>query len=266
MNISDLKNYKKSEDPPLVVLTAYTAPMARIISPLVDLLLVGDSVGTALYGMPGTRGVTLDMMQAHGKAVCRVTEGTNVIIDMPFGSYDDPESALENAQFLLNDTGAGAVKLEGGISIAPVIETLTNADIPVIGHVGLQPQSEMEGFKAKGRNSEDAEKILADAVAVQKSGAIALVIEAVFEPLARKITEDVSIPTIGIGASPECDGQVLVSDDMLGLCGDFSPRFVKRYADLESHITSAVTCYANEVRDRLFPDDKHVYKKRQNTK
>lgn len=266
MKILDLKNYKKFEDQPLVVLTAYTAPMARILSPFVDLLLVGDSVGTTLYGMQTTREVTLEMMRAHGKAVCRAVEGTKVIIDMPFGSYDNPESALINAQFLLKETGAAAVKLEGGTAIAPVIQKLTNSGIAVIGHVGLQPQSVTDGYKTKGREDEDAAQIIADALAVQESGALALVIEAVVEPLARQISEKLSIPCIGIGASAACDGQVLVSDDMLGFCGDALPRFVKRYADLEKHISAAASTYAHEVQERSFPSEIHIYKKLRNAK
>ena len=266
MKIHDLKTYSKQHDLPLVVLTAYTAPMSRILQPFVDFLLVGDSLGMVLYGMNNTREVTLELMKAHGKAVCKAgcqaTREVDVIIDMPFGTYTDADSALNNARTLIDATGAAAVKLEGGVEIAPIIQKLTHSDIDVIGHIGLQPQSVTSDFKAKGRQEDEAAQILADAHAVQESGAMAVVIEAVMEPLARQITQEVTIPTIGIGASPACDGQVLVSEDMLGYGQGPSPRFVKKYADLESQIAAAAGEYADEVRSRIFPSEKHLYKAR----
>lgn len=247
---------------PLVCLTAYTTPTARLLDPVCDLLLVGDSLGMVVYGLPSTVPVTLEMMAAHGAAVVRGASKALVVVDMPFGSYQaDPGSAFKNAARLMAETGCAAVKLEGGVVMAETIAFLTTRGIPVLGHVGLQPQSvnTYGGYGARGRAEADAERIVADAQAVARAGAFAMVVEGVVEPLARRITEAVPVPTIGIGASAACDGQILVSDDAFGLFGDFVPRFVKRYADLAGSITAAAAAYAEEVRARRFPGPEHTY-------
>jgi 3-methyl-2-oxobutanoate hydroxymethyltransferase len=248
---------------PLVCLTAYTAPMARLLDPVCDLLLVGDSLGMVVYGLPSTVPVTLDLMAAHGAAVVRNAAKALVVVDMPFGSYQEsPGSAFRNAARLMAETGCAAVKLEGGAVMAETIAFLTARGIPVLGHVGLQPQSvnTYGGYGARGRAEAEAARILADAEAVARAGAFAMVVEGVVEPLARRITEAVPVPTIGIGASAACDGQILVSEDALGLFTEFVPRFVKRYADLAGTITAAAGAYAEEVRARRFPGPEHVYR------
>ncbi len=245
---------------PIVSLTAYSAPMARFFDPYVDFLLVGDSLGMVLYGMETTLPVTLDMMIAHGQAVMRGSSKSPVVIDMPFGSYQSsPGEAFQASARVMKETGAAGVKLEGGIEMAETISFLTSRGVPVMGHVGLKPQSvQMDGgYRTQGRRSSEAEKIFADAQAVAEAGAIMMVIEGTTEPLARRISENVAIPTIGIGASPACDGQILVSEDLLGLFTDFTPKFVKRYADLGPLIESAVERYAEEVKARAFPGPEH---------
>jgi 3-methyl-2-oxobutanoate hydroxymethyltransferase len=247
---------------PIVVLTAYTTPMARLLDAEVDILLVGDSLGMVLYGLPSTLGVTLDTMIAHGAAVVRGASHACVVVDMPFGSYQEsPEQAFRNCARVLAETGAQAVKLEGGAVLAPTIRFLVERGIPVMGHVGLLPQSVnvAGGFRAHGRVEAEAEGILADAKAVAEAGAFSMVVEGVVEALGRKITEAVAIPTIGIGASAACDGQVLVSDDLLGLFNDFRPRFVKRYADLGAAVREAAAAYASDVRARRFPGPEHCF-------
>lgn len=258
---SDFKSAKHG-DRPLVCLTAYTAPVAKAVDPHCDILLVGDSVAMTVYGMETTRGATMDMMAAHGRAVVNATTHACIVIDMPFGSYEgNDEDAQKNAQRLIRETGGQAVKLEGGRNIASRIQTLVGAGIPVMGHVGLTPQQfeRAADFKVQGRNEEGARKILDDAKAVEGAGAFALVIEGVPEILATEITRAVSIPTIGIGASPACDGQILVCDDMLGLNTGHVPKFVKIYADLGSAIGAAAESYAADVRARRFPTPNHVY-------
>ncbi len=247
---------------PLVCLTAYTTPMARLLDPIADLLLVGDSLGMVLYGLPSTLPVTLDMMIAHGAAVMRGAADSCVIIDLPFGSYQEsPEQAFRSSARVMAETGCAGVKLEGGEVMAETVRFLVERGVPVLGHVGLQPQSVnlLGGFRAQGRKADEAARILADARAVAEAGAFALVVEGTTEPLARAVTEAVAIPTIGIGASPACDGQVLVIDDMLGMFTDFKPRFVKRYADLAAVITAAAAAYAEDVRARRFPAPEHCY-------
>ncbi|MDX1974083.1 MAG: 3-methyl-2-oxobutanoate hydroxymethyltransferase [Rickettsiales bacterium] len=243
---------------PLVVLTAYTAPIARVIDPYVDILLVGDSLGMVVYGMPTTRGVTLDMMIAHGRAVVTHSAHALVVVDLPFGSYEaSPQQALDHAKRLLAETGAQAVKLEGGQSMETTIRLLVKEGIAVMGHVGLLPQSvtDPSGFRTKGKTPEEARQILEDALAVERAGAFAMVIEATKEEVARQITETVKIPTIGIGASPACDGQVLVIDDVLGFT-EHAPKFVKRYADLAHQLRDVAQSYANDVRGHIFPPPK----------
>ena len=247
---------------PLVMLTAYTMRMAQLLDPHCDLLLVGDSLGQVIYGLPSTVPVTLDMMCNHGAAVVRGSWHAMVAVDMPFGSYEgSPEQAFASAARVLKDTGCAAVKLEGGEAIAPTIDFLSKRGIPVIGHVGLTPQAvnQLGGYGARGRGEAEAARILADAQAVADAGAFCIVVEGVLESLADEVTRGVPIPTIGIGASAQCDGQVLVTEDMLGMF-ERTPRFVKRYDDLAARITAAVTNYAAEVRGRAFPTEAETYR------
>lgn len=247
---------------PIVCLTAYTAPVARLLDPHVDILLVGDSLGMVVYGLDSTLPVTLDMMIAHGAAVVRASERACVVVDLPFGSYQESkEAAFRASARVMAETGAQAVKLEGGLEMAETVAFLTARGIPVMGHVGLTPQSvnTLGGYKAVGRDAEAAERIATDARAIAEAGAFTLVIEGTMEQLARRITEEVAIPTIGIGGSPACDGQVLVTDDMLGLFGAFQPKFVKRYANLGEAVGEAAAIYAAEVRSRAFPGPEHCF-------
>jgi len=246
---------------PLVMLTAYTVRTAQLLDPHCDLLLVGDSLGQVVYGLPSTVPVTLDMMAAHGAAVVRGSYHAVVVIDMPFGSYEaSPEKAFESAAWLLKQTGAAAVKMEGGSAMAPAVRFLSERGIPVMGHVGLTPQAvnTLGGYGARGRSEAEAAKIVADAAAIADAGAFAIVIEGVVEPIAVDITKRVTCPTIGIGASAQCDGQVLVAEDMLGLF-DRVPRFVKRFEDLAGRISAAAETYASEVRARTFPGVEQIY-------
>ena len=246
---------------PIVSLTAYTARQAQLLDAHCDLLLVGDSLGQVIYGLPSSVPVTLDMMAAHGAAVVRGSYHSVVIIDMPFGSYEgSPEQAFESAAYLLKETGAAGVKLEGGVAMAETIAFLSARGIPVCAHIGLTPQAvnALGGYGPRGRDEAEAAKIMADAHAVAAAGCFALVIEGVVEPLAAKITAAVPCPTIGIGASAACDGQVLVTDDLLGMF-ERTPRFVKRYADVASTISQAAADYAAEVRARSFPTVDQIY-------
>jgi 3-methyl-2-oxobutanoate hydroxymethyltransferase len=247
---------------PLVCLTAATAPLARLLDPVCDLLLVGDSLGMVLYGLASTLPVDLDTMLRHGRTVAAAADQALVAVDMPFGSYQEgPRQAFRNAARLLAGTGCAAVKLEGGRAMAETVAFLVARGVPVLGHVGLQPQSvhALGGYAARGRATEEAEAILADAKAVAEAGAFALVVEGVVEPLAREITGAVAVPTIGIGASPACDGQILVAEDMLGLLEGRQPRFVRRYADLAGAVRAAASAYAEDVRARRFPGPEHLY-------
>ena len=246
---------------PIVMLTAYTARMAQLLDKHCDLLLVGDSLGQVIYGLDTTVKVTLEMMIAHGAAVVRGSYRSVVVVDMPFGSYEaSPAQAFESAARVMKETGAAAVKLEGGAAMAETIGFLAQRGIPVVGHVGLTPQAVnvLGGYGARGRRPGEADKILADARAVCAAGAFALVVEGVVEPLARAITEAVACPTIGIGASVACDGQVLVVDDMLGMF-ERVPRFVERFDDLAVRIDAAAARYAEAVRTRHFPTEKQLY-------
>ena len=246
---------------PLVMLTAYTVRMAQLLDPHCDLLLVGDSLGQVIYGLPSTVPVSLDMMCAHGAAVVRGSYHSVVVVDMPFGSYEaSPEKAFESAARILKETGCAAVKLEGGQAMAPTIRFLTERGIPVMAHVGLTPQAvnALGGYGARGRSDAEKDKILADAHAVADAGAFAVVAEGVLEPIAIAMTQAVNIPVIGIGASAQCDGQVLVTEDMLGLF-DRVPRFVKRFADMAGFVDAAVQDYATGVRDRSFPTADQTY-------
>jgi 3-methyl-2-oxobutanoate hydroxymethyltransferase len=246
---------------PIVCLTSYHAHTARILDQHCDVILVGDSLGMVMHGLETTIPVTLDMMILQGRAVMRGSKRALVVVDMPFGSYEaSKEQAFLNAVRVLKETGCGAIKVEGGKRMAETIAFLVERGVPVMGHVGLTPQAIniIGSFRAQGREESDWGRFEEDALAVAEAGAFSMVIEAVAEPLARKLTETVRIPTIGIGASPACDGQVLVLEDMLGLSPRV-PKFVKRYGDLGPGIEKAVADYATEVRARTFPGPAHVY-------
>ena len=245
---------------PVVCLTAYTARMAEILDPHCDLLLVGDSVGSVIHGQPFTVGVTLDMMILHGQAVMRGAPKACVIVDMPFGSYEESkEQAFRNCAQVMQETGCSGIKLEGGVEMAPTIEFLVSRGIPVMGHIGLQPQSvNVSGYAAKGTTHDEWATIIEDAKAVEAAGAFAVVLEAVAGELANKITAETGIVTIGIGASAQCDGQILVTEDLLGLF-ERTPSFVKRYAEMGELIESAVKDYADDVKTRRYPGKDHTY-------
>ena len=251
---------RKGQDP-LVVLTAYTTPMARLVDAHCDMALVGDSLGMVLHGMPSTLGVTLEMMILHGRAVVRGLTRAMPVVDMPFGSYEEsPAQAYHNAARLMVETGAPAVKLEGGTHMAETIAFLTRRGVPVMAHIGLTPQSvnTLGGYKVVGRQDE-AESVMADATAIAAAGAFAVVLEKVPVGLAARITQSLTIPTIGIGAGAQCDGQVLVVDDMLGMFTDFRPKFVKRYAELGAAADDAIATFAADVRARRFPGPEHGF-------
>lgn len=252
---------KRKDEAPLVCLTAYTTPMAKLVDAHCDIVLVGDSLGMVLYGLPSTLGVTLEMMIAHGQAVRRGIKHALMVVDLPFGSYEEsPQQAFRTAARVMTETGCAAVKLEGGQSMAETIAFLTARGIPVMAHVGLIPQAVnvFGGYAVQGRG-EDSQKVLEDAVAVSQAGAFAVVLEKIPESLADSITRELVVPTIGIGASSACDGQILVVDDMLGIFADFHPKFVKRYAQLGAETDKAIAAYAADVRARKFPAAEHVF-------
>lgn len=246
---------------PVVMLTAYTARTAQLLDAQCDMLLVGDSLAQVIYGLPSTIPVTLEMMCNHGAAVVRGSYHSVVVVDMPFGSYEaSPQIAYENAARILKETGAAAVKLEGGEVMAETVRFLVDRGIPVIGHVGLTPQAinVLGGYAARGRSDAEAKKIVGDAIALDQAGAFAIVLEGVLEPIAIEVTEAVGAITIGIGASARCDGQVLVTEDMLGMF-ERTARFVKRYHNISENIEQAATSYANDVRNRSFPGPEQLY-------
>jgi len=258
---------KNKERDPYVCLTAYTAPMVAAADPYCDLLLVGDSVSMVLYGKDSTQGASMPMMIAHGQAVVKHAKNALVVVDMPFGSYEESDNwALKCASVIMDKTGCDAVKLEGGEAMATRIQTLTEHDIPVMAHIGLLPQSVSSpgGYRVQGRKEEAARQLMRDAQAVSEAGAFCVVIEAVPEPLAAAITESCAIPTIGIGASSACDGQILVSEDMLGLSLGTPPKFVKPYANLSRQIDTAIQAYAAEVKARACPAEENIYQDKQN--
>ncbi|MFT6580911.1 MAG: 3-methyl-2-oxobutanoate hydroxymethyltransferase [Alphaproteobacteria bacterium] len=260
MSIPDIRARKGGS--PLVCLTAYTAPIASILDSRVDVLLVGDSLGMVIYGMDDTLAVTLDMMIAHGKAVTRAARTAFIVVDLPFGSYEaSPEQAFHSAARVMAETSCQAVKLEGGVEMADTIKFLSQRGIPVMAHIGLMPQSvnATGGFRAQGLSAETATQIEKDGHAIAEAGAFSVVIEGTAEPVARRLTEQLDIPTIGIGASPACDGQILVTDDVIGLFSDFKPRFVKRYAAIGDAIAEAADAYGEEVGARRFPSLEHCY-------
>jgi 3-methyl-2-oxobutanoate hydroxymethyltransferase len=251
-------------DEPVVMLTAYTARQAQLLDPHCDILLVGDSLGQVIYGLPSSVPVTLDMMIAHGAAVVRGSYHAVVIVDMPFGSYEaSPEQAFANAARVLKETGAAGIKLEGGEAMAETVSFLVKRGIPVIGHVGLTPQAVnvLGGYNARGRSEAEAAKIVSDAVALDAAGAFAVVVEGVVEPIAVDVTRAIGAIAIGIGGSAQCDGQVLVAEDMLGMF-ERVPRFVKRYADVAGTISEAAAAYAADVRARTFPGPEQTYQPR----
>lgn len=259
VTVPDIRARKAKE--PVVCLTCYHAHTARLLDSHVDLMLVGDSLGNVMHGLETTIPVTLEMMIVAGKAVMRGSSHALVVVDMPFGTYEEsPQIAFRNAVQVMKETGCQAVKMEGGTRIAETVHYLTERGIPVMGHIGLTPQmfNVMGGFKTQGRTEAEWPAIEADAQAIAGAGAFAVVLEGMAEALATKITRQISIPTIGIGASAECDGQILVMEDMLGLNPN-PPKFVRQYANLGPEIEAAVTAYAADVRARVFPGKENVY-------
>ncbi|MFP6734403.1 MAG: 3-methyl-2-oxobutanoate hydroxymethyltransferase [Rhodospirillales bacterium] len=263
ISVPDIAARKGGE--PVVCLTAYTAPMAKILDPHVDMLLIGDSMGMVLYGMPSTLGVTLEMAINHAAAVVRGSRRACIIVDMPFATYEEsPELAFRNCARVLSETGCAGIKLEGGEEMADTVRFLVERGIPVQGHVGLMPQSvnAAGGYRVQGKNPEEAAKIKADARAISDAGAFSIVIEGTVEDVAAEITGEIAALTIGIGASPACDGQVLVTEDAIGLFTDFTPKFVKKYADVGAEIGRAAAEYSAEVKSRAFPAAEHCYGKK----
>ena len=252
------KILKKKGKKPITCLTAYSKPIAEILDRHCDMILVGDSVSMALYGMKTTREINLDTMILHGKAVKKFTKKSLVIFDMPYKTYLNKTEAYKNAKKVIKTTNCDAVKLEGGIKIIDIVKHLVKKGIPVMGHIGLLPQY-TDTYKVKGKKLSEKKNIIGDAIALNKAGAFAIVIECVVESLAKKITNSISIPTIGIGASKYCDGQVLVTDDMIGL-SNFLPKFVKKYSNSRLYVENAVKNYCADVKRRRFPFSKNVYK------
>jgi len=258
--VSKMRARKGGE--PIVCLTAYTAPIAHLLDSVVDLILVGDSAAMVVHGHETTLPISLDLMIAHAQAVVRASSRALVVLDLPFGSYEaSPEAAFASAARAMKEAGVGGVKLEGGRRMAPTIEFLTSRGIPVVGHVGLLPQAvQATGYRTAGRSRDEWASVIDDAKAVADAGACAVVLEGMAEPLAAEITKLVRIPTIGIGASPHCDGQILVTEDLLGLSvSGRVPSFVRQYADLNKVIAEAVASYAADVKARRFPAAEHTY-------
>ncbi|WP_371228805.1 3-methyl-2-oxobutanoate hydroxymethyltransferase [Pseudomonas sp. QE6] len=260
LSIHDIR--QRRETGSLVVLTAYSTPMARLLDEHVDVLLVGDSLGMVLYGMPHTLAVSLDMMIAHGAAVVRGSRHACVVVDLPFASYQaSPQQAFLSAARILAESGAQAVKVEGGAEMAETIAFLVQRGIPVMGHVGLMPQkvNSMGGFRVQGKESAGQAAVLRDARAVAEAGAFSLVLEGTLEAVSRQVCEALEIPVIGIGASPVCAGQVLVTEDMLGLGGEHMPRFAEGYVRVDELIAEAAARFASDVRERRFPQPRHCF-------
>ena len=261
ISIRDL-NLLKSKKQPIVCLTAYNAPLAHLADRHADIILVGDSLGMVLYGFESTLQVTLDLMIAHGRSVVATTANSLVVVDMPFGSYQEsPEQAFRNAAIVMAQTGCQAVKLEGGIEMAGTVSFLVERGIPVVGHIGLQPQSVHAegGYRVTGREEIEKANLIASANAISEAGAFAIVLECMDEALAASISATVDCITIGIGASASCDGQILVTEDLLGLTAGPAPKFVKKYADLSSVIDQSLQQYASEVRVHDFPSEEYLY-------
>jgi 3-methyl-2-oxobutanoate hydroxymethyltransferase len=262
VTVVDLKKKKESKEP-IVMITAYDYPSAQMVDEAgVDIILVGDSLGMVVLGYENTLPVTMEDMLRHTAAVVRGSKRAIVVGDMPFMSYQlSPEQALDNAGRFIKEAGAHAVKLEGGEEVLEAIKKITDAGIPVMGHIGLTPQSihRIGGYRVQGRDEETALKLKKDAKLLEEAGCFSIVLEAVPTQLAKEITESLSIPTIGIGAGPYCDGQVLVYHDVLGIFQEFKPKFVKRYANLRDQIVDAVKQYVSEVKEGIFPDEEHSY-------
>jgi 3-methyl-2-oxobutanoate hydroxymethyltransferase len=260
ISVPDLRAMKSQSK--IVMLTAYTKPMAQLLDPHCDVLLVGDSLGMVVYGMDNTLNVSLDTMIAHTQAVMRGSKHALVMLDMPFGSYQEShEQAYRNCARALAESGCQALKLEGGAELVDTVEFLVARGIPVMPHIGLMPQrvNEMGGFKAQGREADAAAKWVGIAKRFEAAGAFGVLVEGTVEPVARAVTEALAIPTIGIGASPACDGQVLVTEDVTGLFTDFTPKFAKRYADMGAEVSKAAAAYAKEVREGSFPTLEHCF-------
>ena len=254
---------RKGGGPAVVCLTAYTAPSAKLMQDHVDLLLVGDSLGMVIYGFDNTVAVTLDMMIAHGAAVVRGTDRPCIVVDLPFGSYQEsPAAAFRAAARVMAETGCSAVKLEGGREMAPTVRFLVERGIPVMGHVGLTPQHvhRFGGFKPRARTDAESAALIADADAIADAGAFSIVVEAVPEEAGRRVTESVGVPTVGIGAGRHVDGQILVTDDVVGMFTEFTPKFVRRYAELGAGLADAARRYAEEVHSGAFPGPEHLFK------
>ncbi|MGH6873186.1 MAG: 3-methyl-2-oxobutanoate hydroxymethyltransferase [Rhizomicrobium sp.] len=259
VTVPEIRAHKNAK--PVVCLTCYHAHTAKLLDSHVDLMLVGDSLGNVMHGLETTIPVTLEMMILAGQAVMRGSRHALVVVDMPFGSYEEsPQIAFRSAARVMKETGCTAVKMEGGARLAETVRYLAQRGIPVMGHIGLTPQAfnTLGGFKTQGRTEAEWPAIEADAQAVAEAGAFAIVLEGMAEPLAAKITRDIAIPTIGIGASAQCDGQILVMEDMLGL-NPSPPKFVRQYAQLGPEIEQAVKAYAGDVRARTFPGRENVY-------
>ena len=255
----DIMNLKGKR--PIVCLTAYTAPIARSLDEHVDLLLVGDSLGMVLYDYENTLSVTLSQMVEHAKSVVNASSSSCIVVDLPFGTYEESkEKAFSNSSDVMKETNCNAIKLEGGQNMYETVKFLTERSIPVMGHIGLQPQRVLieGGYKVKGKSKFEWNKFIEDAMSLEEAGAFSIVLEGMTEPLAAEITSKVKIPTIGIGASPKCDGQILVTEDMLGLT-NIAPKFVKKYINLEEIIKKAADQYSFEVKQRQFPSEKHTY-------
>ena len=255
----DIMNLKGKR--PIVCLTAYTAPIARALDEHVDLLLVGDSLGMVLYDYENTLSVTLPQMVEHAKSVVNASSSSCIVVDLPFGTYEESkEKAFSNSSGVMKETNCNAIKLEGGQSMYETVKFLSERSIPVMGHIGLQPQRVLieGGYKVKGKSKFEWNKFIEDALSLEEAGAFSIVLEGMTEPLAAEITSKVKIPTIGIGASPKCDGQILVTEDMLGLT-NIAPKFVKKYINIEEIIKKAADQYSSEVKQRQFPSEKHTY-------
>ncbi len=255
----DIMNLKGER--PIVCLTAYTAPIARALDEHVDLLLVGDSLGMVLYDYENTLSVTLPQMVEHAKSVVNASSSSCIVVDLPFGTYEESkEKAFSNSSDVMKETNCNAIKLEGGQNMHETVKFLTERSIPVMGHIGLQPQRVLieGGYKVKGKSKFEWNKFIEDALSLEEAGAFSIVLEGMTEPLAAEITSKIKIPTIGIGASPKCDGQILVTEDMLGLT-NIAPKFVKKYINIEEIIKKAADQYSSEVKQRQFPSEKHIY-------
>jgi len=260
VTIPDIRAMKGGQ--PIVCLTSISAQTSKLLDAHVDLMLAGDSLGMVFYGMDSTVGVTMEMMIGHGASVVRGSTHACVIVDMPFGSYQEsPVQAFRNAARIMGETRCQGVKLEGGVEMAETVKFMSERGVPVLGHVGLMPQSvnRLGGFRAQGRTEESAAQIMADAKAIEAAGAFAVVVEGVIEPLGRSITQALEVPAIGIGASPACDGQILVTEDVIGLFTDFTPKFAKKFGDVGKVIAEAAAEYAADVRARRFPGPENCY-------